>query len=103
MSVNDWNTSQLIERIENASQLIERIRDGAAPAINSLERLQEETKALHQSYLNLIRQQLLSLEPLLQHLNRLLARLATDRTCPTGLGGQTSDRKEENATGSKPS
>lgn len=101
MSGNEWNTSQLMEGIR-AEYLLAResLQVGCvAPALRSLEHLQEQTEALHECHLNLIRQQLLVLEPLLQHLNRLLAKLATEGA--SSGKGQTPGRKEGNADGSK--
>jgi hypothetical protein len=103
MSVNEWNASQLIEGIRAEYRLARESLQigGVATALSSLDRLQELTEALHESHLNLIRQQLLILEPILQHLNRLLAKLATEGAGPGRWGGQTLGRKEENADGSK--
>lgn len=103
MSVDEWNASQLIEDIRAEYRLARESLQigGATAALTILEHLQEQTEALHASHLNLIRQQLLILAPLLQHLNRLLASLASEGASLGRRGGQTSGRKEENAVGSE--
>lgn len=80
MSISELHPSQLIESIRAEYRFARESLQigGVATALSSLERLQEQTEALHNCHLNLIRQQLLILEPLLQHLNRLLAKLASE-------------------------
>lgn len=92
MSVNEWNATHQIEGIRSGYLLTrESLQAGCvAAALSSLALLQEQTEALHENYLHLLRNQLLVLEPLLQHINLLLAKFAAIGPDLGKRDGQTS-------------
>src|SRR5690348_8038963 len=103
MSVNEWNATHQIEGIRSGYLITrESLQAGCiVTALSSLELLQNQTEALHENYLNLLRNQLLVLEPLLQHINLLLAKFAAVAPDLGKRGGQAPGCKEENADAGK--
>lgn len=103
MSVNEWNAAHQIEGIRAGYLLTrESLQAGCtATALSSLALLQQQTETLHENYLNLLRNQLLVLEPLLQHINLLLAKFASVGPDVGKRGERPSGCKEESADVSK--